>query len=852
MKQLFLVSSIFFSSVLGFSQVQTISGNSSDTIDYSNPKEYLIAGLIVEGAPNLDNNLIMSVSGLATGQKIRIPGDAISEAIMNLWKQGIFGDVQIVADKIMGDKIFLRILVLELPRLSRFTFKRGTVSKSEADDIRDKIAINRGKPLNEATYQFVKNQIKDFYIEKGYIDTKVELITQTDTAAPNSIILTIDVQKGPKVKIGEITFVGATEFKKGKLFRTMKETKRKRWWNVFNSGKFYENEFEKDKQFIVDKYYGKGYRDAKVVRDSIYRISPNRIGIYVFVNEGKKYYFRNISFVGNSIFKTKDLMQNLGIKKGDVYNQELLDSRLYMSANGSDVSSLYLDKGYLFFSLQPVEVLVENDSIDLEIRIYEGKQATVNKVTVIGNTKTNDKVIMREVRTKPGQLFSRSDIIRTQRELSILGYFDAEKMQVNPKPNPLTGTVDIEYVVEERPNDQLELSGGFGGGRVVGTLGLSFNNFSMQNMFRKGTWTPLPSGDGQRLSLRAQSTGLFFQSYNFSFTEPWLGGKKPNSLSVNFFYSAQSNGKTRRIKNSNGVKVPNTERRGVDIWGATIGLGKRLKKPDDYFSIFGDVTYNYYVLDNYGQTFIFADGFANNLNFNFVISRNSLDAFETDYVTNGSKITLSTGITPPWSRLSGKDLRDATDQEKYKWIEYYKFKFTTSFFRPLVGKGKKSLVANLRMGYGLLGYYNPQIGTSPFERFYLGGSGLSGFALDGREIIALRGYDDNSVFTSDVFNNRGMATIAKYTFELHYPLSLNPQAMIYALTFAEAGNSWPSLKEFKPFNVKRSAGVGVRVFLPMFGLLGLDYGWPFDNDMFIKSSPKGQFHFTIGMNLGEL
>ncbi|MEW6467470.1 MAG: outer membrane protein assembly factor BamA [Bacteroidota bacterium] len=823
---------------------QVVVTGDSLNLDYNKPREYSIGGVTVEGAPNLDQDYIKIISGLVPGKKIKVPGNDIAVAIQNLWKQGYFEDIQIYVTKVQGQNIFLAIQVKERPRLSKFSFVKGSVSKSEADDLREQIGLFRGKPVTDNSIQMARNTITAFFVEKGYPDVKVEFQPPVpDTTLANSVILYINIIKGPKVKIGKINIEGNSEFSDGKLRRKMKETKVKRWWDVFHSGKFLEGEFETDKEAILAKYLEKGYRDAKIVKDSIYRISPTRMGIDIRIEEGKKYYFRNITWVGNAKYASKDLSRVLAIKKGDVYNQAVLESRLYMNPNGTDVSSLYMDDGYLFFSVTPVEVKVENDSIDLEIRIVEGKQATINKVTVTGNTKTNDKVILRELHTHPGQLFRRSDIIRSQRELAQLGYFDPEKMDVKPTPDAVNGTVDIEYVVEEKPSDQIELSGGFGAGRVVGTLGVSFNNFSLANAL-KGDWHPIPTGDGQRISLRAQSTGLYYQSYNFSFTEPWLGGKKPNSLSFTGYYSRQTNGLKR---NTPGI-------RSIDIWGLSTGFGKRMKKPDDYFQFYGELNYQYYVLENF-TSFIFSDGYSNNLFGRMVISRSSIDFPLYDYPTSGSQFSFSAQATLPYS---GRLLRgvfydsfnysDMTDQQKYKWVEYYKLKFTASWFTKVAGKDRKhALVLNTRMGWGFLGFYNKDIGLAPFERFYLGGSGLTGFALDGREIIALRGYDDGILSPST-----GASAIAKYTLELRYPLSLNPSAMIYCLAFAEAGNSWDSFRHFNPFSMKRSAGVGVRIFLPMFGMLGLDYGWRLDDAPRNPFMQKSQFHFTIGMNLGEL
>ena len=505
-----------------------------------------------------------------------------------------------------------------------------------------------------------------------------------------------------------------------------------------------------------------------------------------------------------------------------------------MNTDSRDVSSLYLDNGYLFFSVTPAEIKVENDSIDLEIRIYEGKQAVISKVTITGNTKTNDNVVLREIRTKPGQLFNRSDIIRTQRELAQLKYFNQDKLSVNPKPNPEDGTVDIEYVVEEASSDQVELSGGWGAGSIIGTLGVSFNNFSAKNFFNKDAWRPLPSGDGQKLSLRAQSSGLAYQSYNASFTEPWLGGHKPNALSVSAFHSVVSN----------GVAKTDPTRQDITINGVTVELDKRLKWPDDFFTLGQGVSYNQYTLHNY-QLFEMKNGVANNAYYSIIFGRNSIDA--PIYPRMGSQISLGIQATLPYSLLWKKNIDSLTTQQKYKWLEYHKWKFGVSVFTKLIG----DLVLNTRAKYGFLGYYNSQLGPPPFERFYLGGDGLSGvgYQYDGREIIAMRGYANSTLTPMNNTGYIGGTIYNKYTMELRYPISLNPMATIYVLTFVEAGNAWLKFKEFNPFDVKRSAGVGVRIYLPMFGLLGLDWGYGFDAIPNNPSANKGQFQFSINQSL---
>jgi len=639
------------------------------------------------------------------------------------------------------------------------------------------------------------------------------------------------LNKNNRIKINEIKFEGNKELADNKLKKAMKETKQKTWWKFYSSSKFTVTRFKEDKANILAKYNELGFRDASIVKDSVYRNDDKTINIYLKIEEGNKFYFRDIKWVGNTKYTSDYLTRVLGIKKGDIYNQETLEKRLFMDPAGNDLSSLYSDDGYLAFRPVPVEVLVEKDSIDIEIRLFEGKQFRINKVTVRGNTKTNDHVIMREVRTRPGDLFNRSEIIRTQRELANLGYFNPEAFNVNYNENMAEGTVDLEYTVEERPADQIELAGGWGAGQIIGTLGVSFNNFSIKNTFNKDAWTPVPSGDGQRLSLRAQSNGRAFQMYSMSFTEPWLGGRKPTSLSVSLTRSVQTNAR----RNDDPL------RQALYITGGSIGLGKRLQWPDDYFLLIQSISYQYYEINNFQGVFTFNNGTANNLAYNVSFSRNSVS--EPLYPRFGSEIRLDLRITPPFSAFSNKDFSDATDQEKFKFVEYHKWKFVAQWYTELAPK----LVLSARTGFGYIGFYNRDIGISPFERFYLGGSALAGFALDGREIIALRGYDDRSLspFT-------GSPIIAKYTAELRYPISLNPSATIYGLGFIEAGETWQDFEGFNPFNVKRSAGVGLRIFLPMFGLMGLDYGWRFDDVQGLPNMAKSQFHFTLGMQLGEL
>ncbi|MCB9188021.1 MAG: outer membrane protein assembly factor BamA [Flavobacteriales bacterium] len=845
---------LFAVSITGFTQ-------NFGEFSYMSPKTYTIHEIKVEGSHNVDNNVVIGISGLKVGQKITVPGQQIATAINKLWDGNQFSDVQIFAETVKGTNIVLVIKIVELEKWSgKFKFKPN-ISKNELDDIEEALGFFKGQRLTPDNLIQVNKKVRGYFIDKGYYKASASCWLKADTLIGDYDII-VKLEKGERFKINAINVEGNEALTDGQIKRQMKDTKEKKWWKLFWRSKFISSNYEKDKNSVIAKYVDMAYRDAEIVMDTIYDFDEKTINIDLKIKEGNKYYIRSINWVGNTQYRDGQLDTVLGIKPGDEYNQASLDTRLYMNPNGSDVSSLYMDNGYLFFQINPVEKQVFNDSVDLEFQIYEGKQARIRTVSVSGNTKTSDHVIIRDLYTQPGDLFSRDAVIRSQRELSQKGYFNPETLGVNPVPNPEDGTVDIEYVVEESPSDQIELSGGFGAGRVVGTLGVSFNNFALRRLF-KGPWNPLPAGDGQRLSIRAQSNGYWYQSYNLSFTEPWLGGKKPQSFSFTAYHSVQStepiyqrNANGQILRNLNGQAIKTEDRTYMKITGVSVGLGKRLKWPDDYFQMYNEISFQNYNINDYGSVFAFSDGKANNLSYRFSLSRNSLD--QPLYTRTGSVTTFSLKTTFPYSWVDGVSNYDGlSDQEKYKWLEYNKIKFTTSWFTPLT-KDKK-LVANARFGVGLLNPWSKAKGITPFERFYMGGSGLTGFNIDGREIIALRGYDDGVIS-----NSNGDPLIAKYTMELRYPLSLNPSATIYVLGFAEAGNSWQNYKDFNPFKVKRSAGLGVRIYLPMFGLMGLDYGFGFDpvdpdgigpsshNADILRQGYHGQFHFTIGMNLGEL
>lgn len=817
------------------------------TIDYAEPRKMKIAGITVMGAEYTDAQAILLFCGLKTGQEIMIPGDEIADALRKLWKNQLFSSIDIRLAEARGDDAFLVIVVKELPKLGVFKF--DGIKKGDADNIREKMKIRSGNIVNENLKATATNIIKDFYVEKGYFNAKVNIIEKPYPNLPNAVELTFDIERGNRIKIEEIEWVGADKMSVATLNRTMKNTKKAAFYHVFKSSKFLEEEYEEDKAAIVARYNKEGFRNMRIVKDSIYSVGPERLKIRITLDEGNKFYFRNITFIGNTKYRSNSLDSILNIKKGDVYNMEVLQTRLNMNQTGRDVASLYTDDGYLNFYAYPVESLVPPDSIDIEVRMGEGKQYRIGVVSVSGNTKTNDHVIFREIRTRPGDLFNRSDLIRSQRELANLNYFSQEAFDIRTNPRPDEGLVDLEYVVEEKPSDQIELSGGWGGGRVVGSLGLSFNNFSMRNIFKKEAWSPLPTGDGQRLSIRAMSNGAFFQSYNLSFTEPWLGGKRPNSLSVSGYHSVQSNGQAKYINDA-----LNPLRQSLIITGASVVFGQRWQKPDDWFLFFGGLSYQHFDLNNYGSFFSFNNGYSNNLAANFTIERSSLS--ETIYPTWGSKITLSSKFTLPYTtigeNLLGReyDYESMTDQQKVDWVEYYKIKFTANWYTSLNKHKTNKLVLHTHAGFGFLGAYNKNLGQSPFERFYMGGVYLSGFLLDGREIVNLRGYDDLSLTMPS--DRVGAPVITKYGAELRYPISLNPQATIFALAFAEAGRTWTDFSDYNPFNLYKSVGGGLRIFLPMFGLLGFDYGWRLNDVPNAPNMAPGQFHFSIGMNMGEL
>jgi outer membrane protein insertion porin family len=803
--------------------------------DYANPNEYTIDSIAITGIQFLDARVLSSMSGFDKGAKVKIPGDDISKLIKKYWEYGLFDDVQISFTKLDGDKIILHIWLKERPRLSQLTIEG--VKKGDREDLVEKVNLRPGTQITDNTINNTIGIVKKFYIEKGFFNVNVDVIQKPDTTN-NRVNVTLNITKNKRVKIKNISFTGNEAVIPRKLRKQLKDTKR-RDWNIFHGSKYIESKYKDDKIKLIDYYNEKGYRDATIITDSIEVISPKRIIIHINLFEGHKYYFRDVKWVGNTKYSTEMLSFALGIKKGDVFDQKMLDKRLQQDEDA--VSSIYLDNGYLFFNVTPVETKIENDSIDFEMRIFEGNQATINNIYINGNTKTNEHVVRRELRTLPGELFSRTDIIRTVRELASMGHFEPEKIEPNPIPNPANSTVDIEYNLVERANDQLEISGGWGGyTKFVGTIGLRFTNFSSRNFFKLKEWRPIPSGDGQTLSLRAQTNGKYYRAYNISFVEPWFGGKKPNSLSLSAYYS----------KYTSTDYITQASDKYMIMTGGSVGLGRRLTWPDDYFSLLNEVSYELYIMHNYNNyNFGFSDGNANNFSFSTTLSRNSTDQFI--YPRSGSVYTLKLKITPPYSLFKDIDYSKASVSEKYNWMEYHKWTFKTENYTSLIG----NLVIMTRAQFGLLGMFNKQLGHAPFENFDLGGGGMNFSSYNSSEIVGLRGYedgsltprlDDNGNVVQFETNNKAGNIYDKFTAELRYPVTLKEQAAIYVLAFAEGGNAWTNIESFNPYILKRSVGFGFRAFLPMFGMLGFDFGYGFDKNAIGSGAHEWQTHFTMG------
>ena len=862
-----LITALLFGSFTALDAQQT-----GVEVDYNHPQKYIVGGVSVKGNSTFTSERIISLTGLEKGMEVTVPGEELSGVVKRLWLQRYFEDVELSVDHLSPgrDSVYLTISIQERPRVSRWTF--SGVKSGEQKDLQEWLNLRRGGEFSDYVEKTSKDIIKRYYAEKGFLNCSVEAQVRKDSLIKNAIKVNFAVNRGEKVKIKQINFIGADNIKEYKLAKSMKKTKSARWYNFFNSKKFNSKEYPNDKKGLLSAFNEEGYRDARIVKDSIYYIEPGRLGIDITVDEGDKYYFRDIFWTGNSVFTTEALDGILGISEGDVYDVVSMQKRLYGGGkqNEMDISKLYRDNGYLFFNVNPVETNIRNDSVDVEIRISEGKQATLNNIVINGNDLTSEKVIRRQIFTRPGYLFSQSDFERSIREIASLGQFDAEAIQqeggYSIVPNQMNNTVDIIYNVTEKPSSQLELSGGWGGRTFVATAGVSFNNFSTKRMFEKGAWRPVPLGDAQSLSFHFQTNGSYYTAVNAGFTEPWLFGKKPTSLNLSAYYTRQT---ATNAKGYYNYFYNYSVDRILEIYGFAASLGTRLKWPDNYFVLYNGLSWQTYKLTNwYEGYFFFQDGLSHNLNYQITLARNSTD--QQIFPRQGSDFSLSLQLTPPYSLLrrftydaAGKKVRvgswrdvdynakDAAGKSlwssgnRYKWIEYWKLKANFANYTKLAG----DLVLMTRAQFGYLGFYNRNWGYSPFEGFLVGGDGMSGYSTYGNDIIPLRGYPNYSLTPTQVtpYNTKGSAYAGnvydKFTIEFRYPVIMQPASQIFVLAFLEGGNAWADIRDFNPFQIKRSAGVGVRIFLPMIGLLGIDWGYGFDNP---DATQRSQFHFVIG------
>ncbi|VAW13973.1 Outer membrane protein assembly factor YaeT [hydrothermal vent metagenome] len=852
----------------------TTSVIAQEGLSYEDGKKYILTGLEVKGLKSYNEQTVKTYTGLRIGQPITIPGEQISAVINKLWGLELFSDIDFFITNIDGDNIYLELMIKERPSLSNVTI--NGVKQRKIESITKDTDLKKGKKITESLIANTKNYLQNKYKKQGFLNAKVNITTTIDTSEINAKSMVINVRKGDKVKIRNIIFEGNDKLTAKKLSKALKKTKQKKIYRFWKKSKYIEDDYENDLSVLVDKYAENGYRDARVLSDTILKVNEKNIDIKIKVEEGNKYYFGDIDFVGNSVYSDRALHSILRIKKGSTYNGVMLRERIADDSkpDAEDITNLYQNNGYLFSSINPVEVSAENDTINFEIRVIEGKETFIDHVTVTGNDKTNDHVIYRELRTRPGQKYNKSDIIRSIRELGQLGFFDAEQIKPDiQNPNPNEGTVDLAYSLVESGSSQIELQGGYGGGGFIGTLGLSFNNFSIGNIFKKETYKPVPMGDGQNFALRFQASRTF-RVYSLNFSEPWLGGKKPVRFNLSFSRTQQF-GVTRR---ENGRFEPDKNQQ-FSITGVNLGLAKRVQWPDDFFTISHSLGYQLYNFKNYNiGLFNFGNGKSNSLAYTLGISRNAISGGQI-FPRGGSNFEITAKFTPPYSLFSNKDyvsLRDRSeelnikranqqtltteetaelenaDQERFRWLEYYKIKFMGDWYTTLLGSADKSLVLRTNVEFGFLGNYNNDIGDVPFERFFVGGDGMGNFTLDGRDIVRLRGYEEQALTPVDPITNRqeGGVVYNKFSLELRYPLTLKPSASIYGLAFLEGGNAFNNFQEFNPFQIKRSAGVGLRIFMPAFGLLGIDFGYGFDEDNRPQSIGRGPngwgTHFIIG------
>lgn len=830
------------------------------------PKKYEIAGIKVTGVKNYEDYIIIGYSGLSIGERIDIPGDALTTAAKRFWRQGLFSKVQIKVEKIAGDKAWLEIVLRQQPRISQINYIG--MKKSEKDDIEMRLGLMKGNQITPNIADRAKQIIEKYYASKGFKNADVRVIQKDDLSHENEVIVDIVVNKHNKVKVHKIYIDGNEVMSDRAIKRTMKKTNENgNLLNLFKQKKFVRDDFDNDLQLIIDKYNEKGYRDAKILSDSVVNYNDKSVDVYITLEEGKKYYISDITWVGNTLYPTEFLDNVLGIKAGDVYNQKLLNKRTLEDDDA--IANLYMNRGYLFYQLVPIEKNVKGDSIALEMLMDEGSQARINKVVINGNDRLYEKVVRRELRVKPGQLFSKSDLMRSAREIAQTGHFDPEKMDIRPEPNQENGTVDIIFNLESKANDQIEFSAGWGQTGIIGKLSLKFTNFSIKNLFHPSSYKGIiPQGEGQTFTISAQTNARYYQAYSISFLDPWFGGKRPNSLSVSAYYSRQT-GVNSSYYNSNwtnpylnsgygygygfgsndyyqsSIENAYDPNKVLQMAGVTVGFGKRLSWPDDYFTFTADLTYQWYYLKNWEYLYYMNNGVSNSIVLGLTLARNSID--NPLYTRRGSSFSISLNLTPPVSLFQKKDWKglyeaNTTDSKKqlYKWIEYWKLRFKARTYTPLTDPdGQWTLVLMTRADIGLLGSYNKYL-KSPFETFYVGGDGMSGSYTYATETIALRGYDNGS-FTP--WGKEGYA-YTRFCFELHFPFMLQPSTTIYGLAFLEGGNAWTSVSDFSPFSLKRSAGAGVRIYLPMIGLMGIDWAYGFDKVFGVKGG--SHFHFILG------
>ena len=842
---------------------------SKPSVLYSAPMKYEIGGITVSGIDNYEDYVLIGLSGLSVGQVVSIPGEEITAAVKRYWKHGLFSNVSITAEKIVDDKVYLNIALTQRPRLSKLNFYG--VKKSEQEDLEAKLNFRQGNQITPNMIDRAKIVIQRYFDEKGFKNADISIVQRDDIAEENKLIIDITIDKKEKIKVNKIYITGNSALNEKQLKWAMKKTNEKgNWRHFFRPKKFIGNLYDEDKQLLIDKYNEHGYRDAHIVADSVVPFDDKTVDVYIQVDEGDQYHIRNISWVGNTVYESKSLAEVLRMKPGDVYNQKMLEERLQFDDDA--ISNLYYNNGYVFSRIEPVEVNITADSVDLEMRVLEGPQATINHVRIAGNDRLYENVVRRELMTKPGDLFSKDALMRSARELQQMGHFNPEAIQPDVQPDLANGTVDINWMLESKNNDQVEFSLGYGQTGVIGKLALKFTNFSMYNLFHKSDnyRAFIPQGDGQTFTISGQTNGTYYQSYNISFLDPWFGGKRPNSLSVNAYY-ALSTGVNNNFYNTaymnnyynymfgygnynnyyNNYESYYDPDKYLRMYGLSVGWGKRLHWPDDYFTLYGELAYTRYDLNNW-EYFIISNGSSNNINLSLNLGRSSID--NPIFPRQGSDISFNVSVTPPYSLFDGIDYKALSEvkptdanynkslQQRYNWIEYHKWKFKSKFYTALTG-GQKCLVLMTRADFGLLGHYN-KYKKSPFETFYVGGDGMSGYSYNYyTDMVALRGYDNGSL--TPYGGGEGYA-YSRFAMELRYPLMLENSTQIYALTFLEGGNAWTDVRKFNPFDMKRSAGVGVRIFLPMVGLMGIDWAYGFDKVNGSTASSGSQFHFILG------